>query len=62
MKALICIIALTVISCGSVQTINGVKIPKSNDKPNVKNYVLAGALGFGFGYYLGKEVLPQKKN
>lgn len=56
------ILALAVIltGCGSVQTINGVRIPK--DQPNVKNYILVTAVSFGFGYYLGKEVLPQKKN
>lgn len=42
-------------SCGSVQTINGVRIPK--DRPNVKNYCLVGVTCFGFGYYLGKNVI-----
>lgn len=58
------VIALTVIltGCGSVQTINGVKVPRSNDKPNFKNYCLVGVSCFAFGYYLGKNVLPQKKN
>lgn len=50
------VLALFVLSsCGSVQTINGVRIPK--DKPNVKNYILVTGCAFGFGYYLGKEVI-----
>lgn len=49
-------------SCGTVQTINGVRIPKNNERPNIKNYILVTGVSFGFGYYLGKEVLPQKKN
>lgn len=44
-------------SCGSVQTINGVRIPKSNDKPNYKNYIFVAGVSFGFGYYLGKNVI-----
>ena len=57
------VIALaSLIGCGSVQTINGVRIPRSNEKPNVKNYCLVGVSCFAFGYYLGSEVLPQKKN
>jgi len=58
------VIALTVIltSCGTLQTINGVRIPKRNERPNIKNYILVTGVSFGFGYYLGKEVLPQKKN
>ena len=56
------VLAFFLIGCGSVQTINGVRIPRSNDKPNVKNYVLVGVASFGFGYYLGSNVLPQKKN
>ena len=46
------------VGCGSIQTVNGVRIPK--DKPNTKNYILSGVIGFGLGYYIGKEVLPQK--
>ena len=46
------------VGCGSIQTVNGVRIPK--DKPNTKNYILSGVIGFVFSYYLGTEVLPQK--
>lgn len=58
------VLALTVVltSCGTLQTINGVRIPKSNERPNIKNYILVTGVSFGFGYYLGSEVLPQKKN
>lgn len=53
-------VLMCLVGCGSLQTVNGVRIPK--DRPNTKNYILSGVIGFGFGYYLGKEVLPQKKN
>lgn len=54
------LIGLTLlIGCGSVQTINGVRV---KDKPPIKEAVFVGVISFGFGYYLGSEVLPQKKN
>lgn len=57
------VLALAVIltSCGTLQTINGVRLPK-DDEPKIKSYVAITVISFGFGYYLGKEVLPQKKN
>jgi hypothetical protein len=56
------ILALTVIlyGCGSVQTINGVRVPK--ERHEVGNYILITGVAFGLGYYLGNEVLPIKKN
>lgn len=53
------ILLLLLTSCGSIQTINGVRIPK--DRPNIKTYVAVTAIGFGVGYYAGKNILPQKK-
>lgn len=59
MKKLIICIAICLTGCGSVQTINGVRV---KDKPPIKDAVFVGVVSFGFGYYLGSEVLPQKKN
>lgn len=59
MKKLLILILLSSVGCGSVQTINGVRV---KDKPPIKEAVFVGVISFGFGYYLGSEVLPQKKN
>ena len=61
MKKLLILILLSSVGCGSVQTINGVRIKDRTEKPVVKNYILVTVISFGFGTYLGKEVLPQKK-
>lgn len=48
-------------SCGSVQTINGVRVKDNRQQPNAKAYIVSGVIGAGFGYYLGTEVLTIKK-
>lgn len=61
MKTTILALAVILSSCGSVQTINGVRIKDKTQRPVVKNYILVTAISFGFGAYLGREVLPQRK-
>lgn len=49
------VIALaSLIGCGSVQTINGVRIP-TKQKEVPKKEILAGFVLFGAGYYIQKE-------
>lgn len=48
MRLIILLIFLS--SCGSVQTINGIRI-KPKQSPDIFIYVVS----FGFGYYLGKN-------
>jgi len=47
------------IGCGSVQSINGVRLKKP--LKNQHNKVLVGVATFGLGYYLGSELLPKRK-
>lgn len=62
MKTSVKILLLSVVlaGCGSVQTINGVRIPK--EKPNYKNYMFVGVTSFAFGYYLSNNILTKKRN
>lgn len=56
------LIGLTLlIGCGSVQTINGVRIP-TRQKEVPKKEILAGFVLFGAGYYIQKEHNVVKKN
>lgn len=51
------LVFMALFGCGSVNSINGVRIPK--ERPNYKAYVLVIGCSFVFGYYMGSEVLPQ---
>jgi len=55
---LLIVLAVLFTSCGSVQTVNGVRI---KPKMNHHNDVFIGVVSFGLGWYVGTYVIDVKK-
>lgn len=56
-KIIFLLVMLT--GCGSVQSVNGVRV--KGPAKSVRKDVFVGVVSFGAGYYLGKELIKSKR-